>query len=379
MFSFYNEDCYEFMKTLPDKCVDLILTDPPYEVSGTTGGGSINKVKKLDKSLQDLVTADIADGYDIVKFGEEALRIMKEPNIYFWCNKLQIPAYFDFWVTKHKCKFDIISWHKCLHSDTLVRIDGSKKAITLGHLYFLSLDSDKKRTIFDGEKWVNIVDITPNYHVDVYLKIVLNNGREIKCTFDHRFSVGGKLVEARNLAIGAVLDNIIEDNEGCTIQKLVVCKNTDISLFYDITIDNDTHLFALDNGVLTHNSNALPTYSNKYLSDTEYCLYFRKGKGKCYPQSYEDAKTFFVAPLNQKDKKLYGQPTPKPVDMLEKLVRNSTREGQVVFDPFSGSGCTGEACLKNNRNFIGTELNPTFYATALERLQRVQKEVNGDA
>lgn len=39
-------DCLELIKELPDKSVDLIVTDPPYDISATNGGGSINKVKK---------------------------------------------------------------------------------------------------------------------------------------------------------------------------------------------------------------------------------------------------------------------------------------------------------------------------------------------
>ena len=376
MFSLYNMDCFELIKSMPEKSVDLVVTDPPYEVSGTTGGGSINKVKKLDKSLQDLVEADIADGYDIETFGEEILRVMKEPNIYFWCNKIQIPAYFDFWVNKHKCKFDIINWHKCLHTETKIKIldnNNRERIVTLGQLYFLGL-KEHPVTIFDGTEWVKIEDIVPKYDVDHYFNIILKNGKNVKCTFEHRFSVNNELKQAKELNIGDILDNIYNE-DSYEIENIIICKNKEISLFYDLCLNNESHMFALENGVLTHNSNALPTYSNKYLSDTEYCLYFRKGKGKCYPQSYEDAKTFYIAPLNQKDKKLYGHPTPKPVDIIEKLVRNSSREGDVVFDPFTGSGSTGEACLRNNRNFIGSELNTTYYETAKARLENVEKEL----
>ena len=43
----YNDDCLKILRTMPDQSVDLVITDPPYEVSATNGGGSINKVKKL--------------------------------------------------------------------------------------------------------------------------------------------------------------------------------------------------------------------------------------------------------------------------------------------------------------------------------------------
>ena len=59
----YNEDCLKVLKTMPDKSVDLVVCDPPYCVSTTNGGGSINSIKKLNKSLVQLDEADIANGY----------------------------------------------------------------------------------------------------------------------------------------------------------------------------------------------------------------------------------------------------------------------------------------------------------------------------
>lgn len=232
MYKLLQGDCLKLLKKVPDHSIDLIATDPPYLISATNGGGTINNVKKLNKSLADLKTVDITQGYDIELFGAEFIRVMKEINIYFWCNKVQIPDYFNFYVNKHKCKFDILCWHK---------------------------------------------------------------------------------------------------------------------------------------------TNALPTYSNKYLSDTEYLLYFRKGSGKCFPESYEDAKTFYIAPINHKDKKEYGHPTIKPLDITEKIIRNSTREGQLVLDPFMGSGTTGVAALNNNRNFIGIELDEGYFNIAKNRIESNKK------
>ena len=103
-------------------------------------------------------------------------------------------------------------------------------------------------------------------------------------------------------------------------------------------------------------------------------LYFRKGKGKCFPQSYEDAKTFYIAPINHKDKKEFGHPTIKPLDITEKIIRNSSKEDQTVLDPFMGSGTTGVACINTNRDFIGYELNEEYFNIAQNRLREAWKE-----
>jgi site-specific DNA-methyltransferase (adenine-specific) len=116
-------------------------------------------------------------------------------------------------------------------------------------------------------------------------------------------------------------------------------------------------------------TNAMPLYNRHYMNDVEYCLYFWERGAYIQPACYEDAMTVFTAPINQTDKKTYGHPTIKPLNMIERLVRNSSREGDVVLDPFMGSGTTGVAALKNNRNFIGYEIDEHYYNVARNRIE----------
>ena len=60
--------------------------------------------------------------------------------------------------------------------------------------------------------------------------------------------------------------------------------------------------------------------------------------------------------------------------MIEKLVKNSSNENDLVFDPFLGSGTTAVARKKFNRNFIGTEINETYYKIALQRVAETTPE-----
>lgn len=219
-------NCLEIMKYIPDKYIDLVVTDPPYELREFEAGAK-NPIRGMQESVRQLVDNNIHNGYDIINFGDMIIPKMKTINIYFWCNKKQIPKYFDYWVNQHKCMFDIICWHK---------------------------------------------------------------------------------------------------------------------------------------------HNAMPTYSNKYLTDTEYCLYFHKS-GVCFPQTYEDAKTYVIQGINYTDKKLYKHPTIKPLDIIEKLIRNSSKENGIILDPFMGSGTTGVACKRNRRNFIGIEINKEYYNIARNRIE----------
>lgn len=232
----YNGDCFELLKNIPDNSIDLIITDPPYDVNVNHDGGNLYHSKGFNKSNEELVNAKIDKGYDIEEFGKEILRVLKHINIYFFCNKKQIPEYFNFYVGKHNCLFEIIIWNK---------------------------------------------------------------------------------------------------------------------------------------------NNALPTYNGKYLTDSEYCLYFfEPGYKLCHPETYDAAKTVYYQPINATDKKLYEHPTIKPLNIIENLIVNSSKEGEVILDPFMGSGTTGVACRMHKRDFIGIELDKHFYEIAENRINgtEIKKE-----
>lgn len=225
-------DCLKLLGGIKDKSVDLVLTDPPYQINNTNAGGNSKLSKSIQHMNDEIRDLNIINGFDI-KIFEELERVMKVPNMYFWCNKEQIPMYIDYFVNKKKYSFDILCWVK---------------------------------------------------------------------------------------------------------------------------------------------TNAMPLFNNKYLTDKEYCLYFKKG-GYCQPQNYNDAKTIFNQPINIKDKNKYNHPTIKPLNIIKTLIKNSSKEGDVVLDCFMGSGTTGVACYSLNRNFIGMELDSKYFEIAKSRIKECQENI----
>jgi site-specific DNA-methyltransferase (adenine-specific) len=65
-------------------------------------------------------------------------------------------------------------------------------------------------------------------------------------------------------------------------------------------------------------------------------------------------------------------PAEKPVSLMAHFT--SRVRAQTVLDPFMGSGTTGIACLRTNRNFIGIEKDPHHFATAVERIEREARQ-----
>ena len=115
-----------------------------------------------------------------------------------------------------------------------------------------------------------------------------------------------------------------------------------------------------------HKLNPTPMCNNKYLSDTEYILYVREAGVKLYG-TYETKKKYF---LQNNAKNNFEHPTVKPLNIIETLLKNSTKENDLVYDPFIGSGTTAVACERLNRKWIGSEISEKYCKLARERIKR---------
>ena len=68
-------------------------------------------------------------------------------------------------------------------------------------------------------------------------------------------------------------------------------------------------------------------------------------------------------------------PTQKPVTLMKRILLDYTHEGDTILDPFMGSGTTGVACVQTGRNFIGIEIDPTYFAIAEKRIAEAQQQL----
>lgn len=106
------------------------------------------------------------------------------------------------------------------------------------------------------------------------------------------------------------------------------------------------------------------TPSQYYMKNCEYVLFLRKGKAK-WINDIGGSKT--VHQFNN----IIGNkthPCEKPVDLLKFYIANSSNEGDVVFDPFSGTGSTLVASKELGRNYLGYEIDEEYYSIAKKRL-----------
>ncbi len=64
-------------------------------------------------------------------------------------------------------------------------------------------------------------------------------------------------------------------------------------------------------------------------------------------------------------------PTQKPIELLEMLIKSFSNEGDLILDNTMGSGSTGVACIKTNRNFIGIEKDFNYFEIAKKRIESI--------
>ena len=99
-----------------------------------------------------------------------------------------------------------------------------------------------------------------------------------------------------------------------------------------------------------------------YRARYEFILFFEKGKRRL--------NDLGVADIIKEPRIHRGYPAEKPVKVSEVVISQSSQPGDVVADPFMGSGSIGVAALNLGRRFLGTDLNPEAVAYSAQRLNR---------
>ena len=119
-----------------------------------------------------------------------------------------------------------------------------------------------------------------------------------------------------------------------------------------------------------HKLNPSPLINNNYLPDTEYILFFREKGVKVYG-NYHTKRKYYLSLTNKVDKQKYKHPTIKPLELIERHIINSSKEGDLVLDCFCGSGTTLVGAINQNRRYIGFEIDKNYYEIAKKRIEEV--------
>ena len=135
----------------------------------------------------------------------------------------------------------------------------------------------------------------------------------------------------------------------------------------------EKHGFYYKTTGIWHKRNPMPRNMNlHFVNSTEAWIYFTyKEKTGTFNNNGEVIHDFIETGLTSSTEKKYGtHPTQKPEKLIEHFVRLLSNKGDVILDPFMGSGTTGKVCKDLRRRFIGIEISPKYYQIAKRRIQK---------
>ena len=148
--------------------------------------------------------------------------------------------------------------------------------------------------------------------------------------------------------------------------------------------------FKLNNIITWYKTNAMPNMTKRvFTHSTEFVVWAVKGSGWTF--NYEKVKEInpnktkdgglkqmrdvWELPIVQGKERLRNadgralHPTQKPEEMLKRIILASSKKGDIVLDPFLGSGTTAYVAKKNNRSWIGIEQNKEYIKIAKQRMK----------
>jgi DNA modification methylase len=364
-FQLTQGDAVAWLRTLPAASVDLLITDPPYEsLEKHRAIGTTTRLKHSKASSNDWFTIFPNARFPEL-FGEIYRVLRKDSHFYLFCDPetmfvakpLAEEAGFKFWKP--------VIWDKCLGPDTLVWTER-------GVMRIAEIEPGDRVAIPEGG--TTRVKATRKTRSPA-LKLTFSDGTEVVASREHRFlRSDGVLTEAITLRPGSRLCTrpvqlprtaqlaleieLVARAVRLEPATVVAIDDVGVQDLVDISVEHADELFLLANGVVTHNCTIGMGYH--YRARYECVLFFEKGKRKL--------NDLGIADIIQQKRINGGYPAEKPPEVSEVLVRQSSEPGELVVDPFTGSGSAGVAAVRNGRDFRGNDLCAEAVEIARSRL-----------
>ena len=134
-----------------------------------------------------------------------------------------------------------------------------------------------------------------------------------------------------------------------------------------------------------HKPNAAPNCRNTPKWDCEFIVWAKAGdatnirakefRSQILEVPFPQAGCFASERILRPETKCAAHPTQKPLAVVSPFIERLTEPNWIVFDPFAGTGTTGVACVQTGRNFIGCEIDPTYFEIAKRRIEQAQAQM----
>ncbi|MEL7692213.1 DNA-methyltransferase [Streptococcus anginosus] len=302
-------DCLELMKDIPDKSVDLILTDPPYNIGKAKWDKIPNYIEWCGKWFI------------------ECQRVLKDNGSFYWWQNdmVQIAQLMEWLRNNSGFVFNsFIVWDK-------------------GDFRALSWKNPSEGS--NLRSWFNVCEYCLSY------------------TLQDAYGLNHYLMQEEKLL--PVQKYLLEE------RRKTGLSNSEIK---ELLGQNTVHYFSLK---ASHWR--MPSQENyKILQSTgffgrdyqslfsEYIEIKETGRKGRYTHNLDTNHNNVWRSQERNNGKQH--PTQKPNDLMERIIKTSSNQGDTVLDLFMGSGSTGVACKNLNRNFIGIELDDKYFEIAKRRI-----------
>lgn len=227
-----------------------------------------------------------------------------------------------------------------------------------------------------------MLELNKIYHADCYeaIKQIDDKSIDLVCTdppyklgyhFDASRNRLRQMSDNRRRQMSKITDGIDED---IYEEFIRVCKKVNIIMFCSkMQIPSILNYFVTQRNyyfdILSwHKTNHMPFCNGVWAHDTEYIIHIRE-KGVDVHGTAKEKSTYFISGINNTDGRIYDHPTIKPLNIVKRLVLNTTYEGGVVLDPFMGSGTTAIAAAQTARRYIGFEKDDEYYKVCTQRIK----------
>ncbi|URM53029.1 DNA-methyltransferase [Mycoplasma sp. SG1] len=302
-------DCFKILKKMPNKSIDLIVIDPPY----------------YKKMLKDWKNTEIKWDNQwnnlneyikwCKKWLKECKRILKDNGSLYIFSDTKQSAYTQIEADKFFKLKNVLFWVK---PNSLQKKNWSNKT---------SYSSITENILFYSNSYLTKKDNWKMFKISKYLNdFIKKNGinkKEIT-----------KLFPSKTNGLTGCLFNWLIGNNFITKDQYIKIQNWAIE--------------------------------NKYKGLEKKYEYF---KTKFLPK--EDFTNTWNHEMTQTREKTYNHPTQKPLKLIERIIKVSSDENDVVLDFFLGSGTTAVAAKKNQRKYIGIEKDKNYKETIETRLKKI--------
>jgi DNA modification methylase len=334
----YNMDCMEAMPGLADNSVDMVLLDPPYNI----GKADWDKWKKQSSYVEWLGSVFI-----------ECQRVLKDNGSFYWFhNDMEQITDLMLWI-RQNTKFvfkQMITWTKISERFKNLGFVNQRLAIDSMRNYYNGFTEYILFYTFQDETGLTTVMLDTNnfstlrqYFKEYQEALGLNKLQileKVGQKADHCFRWSSSQWDLPTEETYKELEKLPLKHQ------FARCEYKDLCHEYEL--------------VRREYEDLRREYEDlRYTFNTEIVRNHLRANGNVweYPPAQQN-----------------GHVTPKPIPLIENILKHSTNEGYTILDPMMGSGTTGVACWNLNRNFIGIEKNQEYFDAACTRFERETRQ-----